>query len=214
LLAEAKKKYDANDRMGALNLWEQSLKEDPENEQRIAALFNATCVHAGFGDVELAQITLREAVQRGLDFSKAIQDPTGVDEYMVKFIASQQVLVRLRKFDEATRKAMGAPAAPPSFSSTPSSSTSSSSSSGSAAGKRPLPNPAQYSSSGLPPSRASRTKASVLDRDLSKMLETDMTGIDTSIFGIIKRVLLLLVVLTGMGVGLYLVGINYLFPDM
>ncbi len=215
MLAEAKKKYDANDRMGALNLWEQSLKQNPETEQRLAALYNATCVHAGYGDVELAQITLREAVQRGLDFSKAIQDPTGVDEYMVKFIASQQVLVRLKKFDEATRKAMGAAAAPPSFSS--------SSSSSSVAGKRPLPDPAQYSSSNssnssrssMPPTRGvARTKASMLDSDLSRMLETDMQGIDTSIFGIIKRVLILLSVLTGLGVGLYLVGINYLFPDM
>ncbi|KAH7617544.1 hypothetical protein NADE_007322 [Nannochloris sp. 'desiccata'] len=223
LLAEAKKKYDNNDRMGALNLWEQSLKQNPETEQRIAALFNATCVHAGYGDVELAQITLREAVQRGLDFSKAVQDPTGVDVRMVKFIASQQVLVRLRKFDEATRKAMGAAAAPP-FSSSSSSSPSTSSTSnaaGGAAAKRPLPDPAQYSSSNsnsgsasrssMPPSR---TKASMLDSDLSKMLETDMQGIDTSIFGIIKRVLLLLSVLTGLGVGLYVVGIKYLFPDM
>jgi len=205
--------------MGALNLWEQSLKQNPETEQRIAALFNATCVHAGFGDVELAQITLREAVQRGLDFSKAIQDPTGVDEYMVKFIASQQVLVRLRKFDEATRKAMGAAAAPPSFSSSSSSSSSTSSAAGGAAAKRPLPDPAQYRSSnsgsaarsGMPPSR---TKVSMMDSDLSKMLETDMQGIDTSIYGIIKRVLLLLTVLTGLGVGLYILGIKYLFVDM
>lgn len=222
MLDEAKKKYENNDRMGALNLWEQSLKQNPETEQRIAALFNATCVHAGFGDVELAQITLREAVQRGLDFSKAIQDPTGVDEHMVKFIASQQVLVRLRKFDEATRKAMGAAAAPPPFSSA---SSGSSSATTSAAAKRPLPDPAQYRSSNtsgssaarssVPSSRTpSRTKASMLDSDLSKMLETDMQGIDTSIFGIVKRVLLLLAVLTGLGVGLYIVGIKYLFPDM
>ena len=46
------------------------------------------------------------------------------------------------------------------------------------------------------------------------MLETDMQGIDTSVFGIIRRVAVLLAVLTAMGVSLYLVGIKYLFPDM
>jgi hypothetical protein len=212
LLSEARKKYEANDRMGALNLWEESLKQNPENEQRVIALFNATCVHAAFGDVELAQITLREAVQRGLDFSKAIQDPAGIDEYMVKFIASQQVLVRLRKFDEATRKAMGAAAAPPAFSS-PSSSSSTSSASSRSSSSSASTTPSSSRSS-MPASRPSRAKASMLDSDLSKLLETDMQGIDTSIFGIIKRVLVLLTVLTGMGVGLYLVGIKYLFPDM
>lgn len=172
--------------MGALDIWEQILKQEAaDNSQRVAALFNSTCVHAGFGDVELAQITLREAVQRGLDFSKAIQDPEGVDPAMVKFIASQQVLVRLRKFDEATRKAMGASAAAPSF--------------GSSSGYQA-------------PSK--RSKPSVLDDDLSKMLETDMQGIDTSIFGIVKRVVVLLALLSAMGVGLYVVGIKYMFPDM
>ena len=33
--------------------------QGPTKEQRVSALFNATCVHASFGDVELAQITLR-----------------------------------------------------------------------------------------------------------------------------------------------------------
>ena len=213
MIAEAKKKYEANDRMGALNLWEESLKQNPENDQRVAALFNATCVHALFGDVELAQITLREAVQRGLDFSKAIQDPTGIDESMVKFVASQQVLVRLRKFDEATRKAMGAAAAPPSFS------TPSSSSSSSAAGtaRKSMPSSSPYTSTSGNSNRSSprtRAKPSMLDSDLSKMLETDMQGIDTSIFGIVKRVLVLLAVLSALGVGLYVVGVKYLFPDM
>ena len=186
MLSDAKQKYDANDRMGALYLWEQALKKDEaDNSQRVAALYNATCVHAGFGDVELAQITLREAVQRGLEFSKAIQDPEALDPSLVKFVASQQVLVRLKKFDEATRKAMGAAAAPPSF-----------------------------NSSGSSQSRPRRNKPSVLDNDLSKMLETDMQGIDTAVFGIIRRVAVLLAVLTAMGVSLYLVGIKYLFPDM
>ena len=35
--------------------------QDASKEERQAALFNATCVHASFGDIELAQITLRGA---------------------------------------------------------------------------------------------------------------------------------------------------------
>jgi hypothetical protein len=45
------------------------------------------------------------------------------------------------------------------------------------------------------------------------VLETDMSGIDTSVLGIVKRVLVLLVVLSTAGVALWLVGLNYLFPD-
>ena len=33
--------------------------QDPTIEDRQAALFNSTCVHASFGDVEFAQVTLR-----------------------------------------------------------------------------------------------------------------------------------------------------------
>ena len=33
--------------------------QSPTTSQRHAALFNSTAVHASFGDVELAQITLR-----------------------------------------------------------------------------------------------------------------------------------------------------------
>lgn len=33
--------------------------QDPTISQRQAALFNSTAVHASFGDIELAQITLR-----------------------------------------------------------------------------------------------------------------------------------------------------------
>ena len=33
--------------------------QSPTQQERQAALFNSTAVHASFGDVELAQITLR-----------------------------------------------------------------------------------------------------------------------------------------------------------
>ena len=185
LLAKAKQKFANNDRMGALTLWEAVLKCDPDEAQRQTALFNATCIHAGFGDVELAQITLREAVQRGLDFSKAVQAPESYHPDMIPMLSSQQVLVRLKKFDEATRRAMGASVAPPSFSST-----------------------------GTSSSTPSRKTTFRLDQDVSDLLETEMQGIDTSVFGIIKRVAVLLVVLIGAGVGMYIIGIKYLFPDM
>ena len=45
-------------------LWSTQLKQtvamqSPTQQERQAALFNSTAVHASFGDVELAQITLR-----------------------------------------------------------------------------------------------------------------------------------------------------------
>lgn len=46
--------------MGALKQWEQVLQQEPSLEQRRAALFNAACVHASFGDLELAQIPLKD----------------------------------------------------------------------------------------------------------------------------------------------------------
>ena len=49
--------------------------QNPTAPQRQAALFGNTAVHASFGDVELAQMTLRAAIQEGLDFEQALQDP-------------------------------------------------------------------------------------------------------------------------------------------
>jgi len=187
LITQGKQKFEAGDRMGALRLWENALKPeaDADIDQRKIALFNATCVHASFGDVELAQITLREAIQLGLDYGKAVQTPDEVDSALVPLIASQQVLIRLRKFNEATLKAIGAASVPP------------------------------------PPFSASKTTttsskrgSSILQDDLSRVLETDMQGIDTSIFGIVRRVLVLLLALSGLGVALYLIGLQYLFPDV
>ena len=87
-LAKGQQKYAKGDRMGALRLFEQALAQvgrklksvrrlqmicgsmiqlpqwhlhvqEPGLEDRQAALFNSTCVHASFGDVEFAQVTLR-----------------------------------------------------------------------------------------------------------------------------------------------------------
>ena len=90
------------------------VRQAPSQEQRQAAFFNSTAVHASFGDIELAQITLRGAVRlcpdsvyapkrhytlltipslrrtdgigAGLDFDAALKDPA-----MVKFQGSPQV---------------------------------------------------------------------------------------------------------------------------
>jgi hypothetical protein len=72
LLVTARAKYEAKDLMGALKLFEDTLAADGATaRQRQAALFGATAVHATFGDVELAQITLRGACGGPMPCSKA-----------------------------------------------------------------------------------------------------------------------------------------------
>lgn len=99
LVAKGQQKYDKGDRMGALRLWEQALKNDPTIEDRQAALFNSTCVHASFGDVEFAQVTLRDAINCGLDFETAMKS----EEY-VRLNSSPQVIIQLRKFAQAANR--------------------------------------------------------------------------------------------------------------
>lgn len=165
--------------MGALKLWEDVPRYNPDDQERMTALYNCTCVHAGFGDVELAQITLRDAVLQGLDFKEVLVNPQMYDEDAVKFVASQQVQIRLKKFSEAALKAAEA-----------------------------KKNASLSRSSTVKP-----TRKTLMQDDISDVLETDMTGIDTSILGIVKRVVVLLVILSGLGVGLWFVGLHYLFPD-
>jgi hypothetical protein len=177
LLSAGKVKYESGDKMTALQLWEKALSSDPDNIQRKTALYNCTCVHAGFGDVELAQITLRDAVLQGLDFKEVLNSPSTLDNDAVSLVASQQVLIRLKKFSDAASKA----------------------------GIKP-----GVEKTGFP--KGQRQRIGSVNDDLSEVLETDMIGIDTSVIGIIRRVLLLLAVLIGLGVGLWFVGLNYLFP--
>ncbi|BDA50696.1 hypothetical protein COCOBI_16-3720 [Coccomyxa sp. Obi] len=99
-------KYANGDRMGALKFFEESLQKDPTTSQRQAALFNSTAVHASFGDIELAQITLREGVNRGLDFEGALKSTD--DPQLVRFQGSPQIVIQLRKFAEAVRRIKGA----------------------------------------------------------------------------------------------------------
>jgi len=180
LLAAGRVKYESGDRMGALKMWEDVPRCNPDDQERMTALYNCTCVHAGFGDVELAQITLRDAVLQGLDFKEVLANPQSYDEDAVKFVASQQVQIRLKKFSEAALKA--------------------------AAAKREAAAMPRYNS-------VKPTRKTLMQEDISDVLETDMSGIDTSILGIVKRVALLLVILSTLGVGLWFVGLQYLFPD-
>ncbi|KAF5829415.1 hypothetical protein DUNSADRAFT_16097 [Dunaliella salina] len=98
LLEQARGKYKSGDRMTALRLFEQTLEQDSleasqrqpaiwgqladslEASQRHAAMWGQLAVHSSFGDVELAQMVLRDAVQAGLDFEAAQQDPSSFVE--------------------------------------------------------------------------------------------------------------------------------------
>lgn len=163
--------------MGALQLWEKALKSDPDSNQRQTALFNCTCVHASFGDAELAQITLRDAVLEGLDFRKALESPLSLDDDAVSLTSSQQVLIKLKKFSDAAAKA------------------------------------AANKATAAPRTAKKITRDDLMNDDLTGVLETDMSGIDTSIFGIVKRVLVLLLILSISGVGLWFWGLSFLFPE-
>jgi len=162
--------------MGALRLWEDIPSKGPTQQERVTAAYNQTCVHASFGDLELAQITLRDAVLEGLDFKQMLENPTAFDEDAVTLRASQQVLIRLKKFSEAALKAAEA-----------------------------------RKSAAAVVQEKSKQRPLGMDTDLSEQLATDMAGIDTSIVGIIRRVLALLLALSVGGVALWFIGLKYLF---
>lgn len=95
--------------MGALKLYEDVCDDkEATTVQKQRAWFGATAVHACFGDVELAQITLREAVKTGLDFEQALDDPD-----MVQIQTSTQILLQLRKFNQRAQAALINRPAPP-----------------------------------------------------------------------------------------------------
>ncbi|KAI3438541.1 hypothetical protein D9Q98_000969 [Chlorella vulgaris] len=187
LLTKGRAKYDGGDRMGALRFWEQALDKEPTQEQRLVALFNAACVHASFGDLELAQIPLKDALYGGLDFQAAMAQQ---DARFVKLRASAQVLIQLRRFSEQVQRTRAAaPSAPPAYARSGRGASSSSSESRGGGGK------------------------GILGRDMSEALSTDAETIDASIGGIIKRVLVLLLALTGLGTALFYLGLKYAFVD-
>lgn len=56
LLIEGEAKYAAGERVAALSCFEAALQENLSRQQRVAAAWNSACVHAYYGDVELAQV--------------------------------------------------------------------------------------------------------------------------------------------------------------
>ncbi|GAX73038.1 hypothetical protein CEUSTIGMA_g490.t1 [Chlamydomonas eustigma] len=99
LLTAAKQKYESGDKLQASKLYEDVLLESPTAPQRQAALFGNMAVHASFGDVELAQMTLRAAIQEGLDLEQALQDPD-----LPEIVTSQQILIQLKRFNQQVLK--------------------------------------------------------------------------------------------------------------
>ncbi|KAG2445193.1 hypothetical protein HYH02_008661 [Chlamydomonas schloesseri] len=174
LLEKAKKKYESGDRLSAMNLYEAAMNEEPTIEQKRAALFGVTAVHASFGDVELAQMTLREAIRNGLEYEKALEDP----EY-VTMVTSQQITIQLRRFAQQIAIAM--------------------------ANRPPTERP--YGSS------ARRTGGAVPDLDaILGSSSGESAEVDTSVGGIIRRVIIVVLVGVGLGVGLWFLGLEYMFP--
>lgn len=165
--------------MGAVMLYEKALKKDPTVQQRQDALYNSTCAHAFAGDVEFAQVTLRDAIVAGLDFDATMKDPDAI-----KLQASQQVIIQLRKFAEKIQKARSKPSEATDSPSTPQKATST--------------------------AKSSRLS---MDTDVSQLLSTDMTGLDSSLAGVVKRVALLLLALIALGVTLFFVGYSYTFSS-
>ena len=102
------------------------------------------------------------------------------------------MLIQLRKFNDGVLRAKAAAA------------------SGAAAPPQYAPSGSGGSSSGGG-SRASGK--GVLGRDMSEVLSTDAESIDASVGGIIKRVAVLLLALSGLGTALFYLGLKYLFVD-
>jgi hypothetical protein len=208
-LAAAHERYAARDYMPALKLYEAVAARKPPAEdagetERRAALFGATAVHTAFGDVELAQITLREGVSSaGLDFEAAMTDPN-----LPELVGATQIVIQLRRFNaqllqkQAQAAAAGkapAPAAPAAASSSP------------RAAPPSLPKPFTF-----PLNNGGGGKGNLMDRDdLASILGSskgDRAEVDTTVRGVLQRVALLLLALVGLGAALFYLGLEYMFP--
>jgi len=114
LLADAAAEYASNNRMPALRLFDAALACASSREEAAAAAWGAASVHASFGDVEPAQISLRAALDAGLDLDKALAvrpgDSTGL---LVPFRGAPQITSQLKKFASAVAPPRARPPAPP-----------------------------------------------------------------------------------------------------
>ena len=73
-LADGRQQFNAGDRMGAVRTWESALDLSPTPEEAQEVLWHCTCIHASFGDLELAKMTLRDAIGYGLDFDSVVDE--------------------------------------------------------------------------------------------------------------------------------------------
>eukprot|EP00193_Tetraselmis_chui_P001952 CAMPEP_0177758314 /NCGR_PEP_ID=MMETSP0491_2-20121128/4118_1 /TAXON_ID=63592 /ORGANISM="Tetraselmis chuii, Strain PLY429" /LENGTH=252 /DNA_ID=CAMNT_0019274039 /DNA_START=51 /DNA_END=810 /DNA_ORIENTATION=+ len=184
LIDEGKALVTAGNRMAAIRVFEESLGEGPTSAQKQESLYSIMVCHASFGDVELAQITLREALQAGLTLDAALSNP----DYM-PFTASKQAQIQLRKFAEIYSKSVEKAAA---------------------AGK------GKRSNAGAAAQRKKTVQELLGTKDVSTMTSTTLTGIDTSVGGILIRVAVLLVFLILFGIAAYFIGLDYVLqvPEM
>ena len=195
-------KYNALDRMAAINLFEKasSPTSNPTEEELQTALLGATCSHAYFGDIELAKVTLRAAVEAGLDYETAMADPA----CPFQLEASSQARVQLREIarkavaqrDSAAAAAAAAAASLPTFPDR----------GGGAA--EPAARP---SGSNLPPLDLSNP--GVRAGNAPPGLETvEIKGMDASPIAVVKRVGKLVVVMAVVFGVLFAAGLQYAFP--
>ena len=181
--------------------------QSPSAPEAAAASWNATVVHCSFGDVELAQVTLREALAAGLDFDAALRaegrrvTAARVDEVAAAVAENESSpgSVVDRASDPATAAAAalrlpfaGSPQVASQLRKFARAFARASSSSSGSSGR-----------SAAPPSYSSSSSSSP-----SSPISVD--GIDASPAAIAKRVAVLLAALIGLGVGLFLYGLQYL----
>lgn len=102
LVAEGMEKYGQGDKMGALRCFERAAEQSESMEVKRAAYYNQCCCHTYFGDLELAQFALRDAILCGLDYAKAQEDPT-----LLRMEASAQVRNQLRSFASGRQSSSG-----------------------------------------------------------------------------------------------------------
>ena len=202
LIEEGIEKYNKLDRMAAINLFEKasSPTSNPTEEELQTALLGATCSHAYFGDIELAKVTLRAAVEAGLDYETAMADPA----CPFQLEASSQARVQLREIarkavaqrDSAAAAAAAAAASLPTFPDR----------GGGAA--EPAARP---SGSNLPPLDLSNP--GVRAGNAPPGLETvEIKGMDASPIAVVKRVGKLVVVMAVVFGVLFAAGLQYAFP--
>mmetsp|Transcript_5185 Transcript_5185/g.10601 ORF Transcript_5185/g.10601 Transcript_5185/m.10601 type:complete len:237 (-) Transcript_5185:167-877(-) len=97
-LVTAKSLYRQGERMQALKLMEQVDLQSASAEEQKALLYNMGCCHTAFGDIESAQVNLRAAINLGLDFEDALQNP----EY-IKMEAAAQLRIQLKRFAKSVK---------------------------------------------------------------------------------------------------------------